>query len=445
MAKIVLIGAGSVHFNRNFITEVLLNPDLRESTLALVDTDKERLDIMVAFARKAVAQNGFKTQIESSIDRLEVLEGARYVLNTIDGSFVSAQNDRDILMKYGIERDDTMGPGGVFHGLRQIPVELDLCHDMEKLCPDAWFFNISNPQDMICWAVNDYTHIKNVGLCPDPQLDAIRLARTAGIPIDEVSYSVAGLNHLSWYLDFKWRGEDAYPRLRVKFNVDVSTWSDPDWTIESYDHHIGENMAAIEVFKRFGYFPNGSGGHISQYLPYFRRRPELINKFKLKESENIFDHDAKRDRGQEEELKQQLRSDYKFPITSDYRWAITPANVIHSIETGKPRRINCNVKNTCLITNLLKGCSVQVPCLVDKEGIHPCNVGDLPPQCAALIQSNINVQGLAVKGIVEKDKNKILQAILLDPLTSAMLSIDEIQQMVDELFKASKQYLKGYK
>ena len=446
MAKIVMIGAGSVHFNRNFITDVLLNPGLRDNTLSLVDINPERLDVMASFGRKAVEQNGFKTRIESTTDRREALEGANYVINTIRvGGLPPSQNDRNILAKYGLDPDDTMGPGGVFHGLRQIPAELDICRDMEKLCPDAWFMNVTNPQDMISWAINDYTHVKNVGLCPDPELDAVRLARSAGVPFDGVSYSVAGINHLSWYLEFKRNGEDLYPRLREKFKGDVFSLSDPDWTIQTYDHHIGENLVAIELFKKFGVFPNGSGGHISQYLPYFKRRPELTEKFKLKESESVFDHNVKRDKGQDEELRQQLRSNYKFPITTEYRWAITPANIIHSMETGTPRRMNCNVKNTGLITNLLNGCSVQVPCLVDKEGIHPCYVGELPPQCAALIQSNINVQGLAVKGIVEKNKNKLFQAILLDPLTSAVLSIDEIEKMTNELFQSNKEYLKGFK
>ena len=445
MAKIVLIGAGSHVFSRHLITDILTYPELRDCTIALMDIDKGPLDFITAFAEKIVKQNDFSTKIQSTTDRSEALEGADYVFITIRvGEKNTSGDDRRIITKYGVEGSpDTIGAGGVFYGLRNGQVILDICHDMEKLCPDAWFMNVTNPQDMICWAINDYTQIKGVGLCPDPQLDAVRLARTAGVSSDEVSYSVAGINHLSWYLEFKWRGEDAYPLLSKKFKGDVSSLSDPDWTIQTYDHHIGENLVAIEMFKRFGYFPNGSGGHISQYLPYFKRQPELVDRYKLRESESVFDHNIKRDKGQEEELKQQLRSNYVFPITPEYRWAITPANIIHSIETGTPRRMNCNVKNTGLITNLPNGCSVQVPCLVDKEGIHPCYVGDLPPQCAALIRLNINVQELAVRGIVEKNKNKLFQAILLDPLTSAMLSIDEIEKMVDELFEANKQYLKS--
>ncbi|MBA7583653.1 Alpha-galactosidase [subsurface metagenome] len=438
MAKIVLIGAGSHVFSRRLISDILSYPELRDSTITLMDIDKEPLDLIAAFARKLVEQHGFKTQIESTTNRGEALEGADYVIVTIEvGGMQLLRADIDIPAKYGIEQatGETLGPGGVFHGLRHIPVILDICHDMEELCPDAWLLNYTNPMAMLCWAINDYTHVKNIGLCHSVQGTAAQLAMYIGVPYDEISYWVAGINHMAWFLELKWRGEDAYPLLREKLK-DPEIYSRPEgWT--------GPDIVRVEIFKAFGYFNTESSLHMAEYVPYFRKRPELRERFGLAgPGYYYYEVREKRKLAQDEELKQQLSTDYKFLISRSHEYC---SAIIHSIETGIPSRISGNVKNTGLITNLLEGCCIEVPCLVDKRGISPCYVGDLPPQCASLNRTNINVQELAVKGIVEKDKTKIFQSILLDPLTSAILTIDETQRMVDEMFQAEKEYLKGFK
>jgi alpha-galactosidase len=292
---------------------------------------------------------------------------------------------------------------------------------------------------MICWAINDYTSLKNVGLCPNPHNLAYELARYLGAPFDEVTYWVAGLNHFSWYLQFKWRGKDAYPMLREKFK-DPNVYLKPGY----FGENVEVNILEIEMMKTFGYFTTG-GGHISMYTPYFRKRPELLEKYRLPSLFDSADQAPKRTREEGEELKLQLSGGHKFQLFRDHNYTIIAIDLIYSIETGKPSRIYGNVKNTGLITNLPEGCCVEVPCLVDKEGIHPYHVGDLPPQCAALNRTNIGVQELAVRGIVEKDKTKIFQAILLDPLTSSMLAINETREMVDELFQADKKFAKGFK
>ncbi len=240
---------------------------------------------------------------------------------------------------------------------------------------------------------------------------------------------------MAWFLELKWHGEDAYPLLRESFK-DPEIYSRPDVTA------AGADNVRVEIFKAFGYFVTEDSQHMSAYVPYFRKRPELIERFKLTNRASLFGDREKRRREQDEELRQQLTTGHKFPINHSGEYA---SIIIHSIETGIPSRINGNVKNNSLITNLLEGCCVEVPCLVDKTGIRPCHVGDLPPQCAALNRTNINLQELAVKGIVEKDKTKIFQSILLDPLTSAMLTIDETRWMVDEMFQAGAEYLKGFK
>jgi len=428
MAKIVLIGAGSHVFSKKLITDILSYPELRSSTITLMDIDKEPLALITAFAKKLVEQNGLNTRIESTTDRREALEDANYVVVTIRVGGSRRKIDVGIPAKYGVQQivGDTIGPGGVFYGSRHIPVILDICHDMEELCPHAWLINYTNPMAMICWAVSDYTKIKNVGLCHSVQHTSEELAKYMDVSYDELSYWVAGINHMAWFLELKWRGEDVYPLLREKLK-NPEIYSRPD------AHWAGADIVRAEVFKAFGYFNTESSRHMSEYVPYFgkKNRPELIEKFGL--GGGIFGGMAERRREQDEEFRRQLSSDHKFPITHSGEYA---SAIIHSVETDIPSRINGNVKNNGLITNLLEGCCVEVPCLVDKKGISPCYVGDLPPQCAALNRTNINIQELAVRGIVEKDRTKIFQSILLDPLTSAILTIEETQQMVDEMFQA---------
>jgi len=403
-----------------------------------MDIDKERLNLITAFARKLVSQHGFKTKIESTMDRRAALKGADYVIVSIRvGGFEANSLDLEIPAKYGIRQGvgDTIGPGGVFYGLRHIPVLLDICHDMEDLCPDAWLINYTNPMAMICWAMNDYTRIKNVGLCHSVQGTAAELARYLGAPLDEISYWVAGINHMAWFLELKWRGRDAYPLLKEKFK-DPEVYSRPN------AHWAGADIVRVEIFKAFGYFNTESSQHMSEYVPYFRKRHELFEKFKLVYRLE-WTEDMKRQRIEgDESMRQIISSDLEIPIFRSQEYC---SYIIHSIETGIPRRVNANVKNNWLITNLPWGCCVEVPCLVDKNGIHPCHIGDLPPQCASLNRTNINVQELGVLAAVERDKTLAFQAVLLDPLTSAMLTIDETRRVVDEMFEAEAEYLEGFK
>jgi alpha-galactosidase len=353
---------------------------------------------------------------------------------------------------------DTIGAGGTFTAIRVTPILLDICHDMEDLCPDAWLLNYVNPMAINTWAMNDYTRIKSVGLCHSVQGTAVDLVDYAIGPLKpvavpdsaspyyhlfhnqiheemkDVSYWVAGINHMSWFLELNWQGKDLYPLLRERFK-DPAVYSGPD------AHGPGPDIVRAEVFKAFGYYVTESSGHMASYLPYFKKNRALIDKYKLDEQK--FANMWKVRLGWDEELKRQLHSNHQFPLIRGSEYSAT---IIHSLVTGTPTRINANVMNRGLITNLPEGCCVEVPCLVDKQGIHPCFVGDLPPQLAALNRTSINVQEMAVRGIVEKDKNKIFQAVLLDPLTSAILTIDEIRHMVDEMFQAEQEkYLRGFK
>jgi alpha-galactosidase len=457
MPKIVIIGAGSHVFSRHLITDVLSYPELRDSAITLVDIAAEPLALITAFADKLVKQQGFPTRIESTSDRRKALEGADYVFVTIRVGGPQILLPDSPTEFYGIElsRGDTVGAGGVFLGLRHVPVILDICRDMEELCPDAWLINYSNPMAINSWAVNDYSSIKNVGLCHSVQHTTAELLGYLGIPLKpvnvlesadsyyhqfqnqihdeftELSGLIAGINHMAWFLEFKWRGEDAYPRLRERFK---------DPAVYSGSNAFGgsPDLVRVEIFRTFGYFVTESSWHMAGYVPYFKKNPESIKKYRLEDLRTGWKMRPKED----DDLKRQISSDLQFPVIRSSEYG---AGIIFSLETGVPSRINANVKNQGLITNLPQGCCVEVPCLVDREGIHPCRIGDLPPQLAALNRTNISVQELAVRGIVEKDKTKIFQSILVDPLTSAILTIDETHRLVDEMFKTENEYLKGFK
>jgi alpha-galactosidase len=439
MAKIVLIGAGSHSFSKNLITDIISYPELRDSTVTLMDIAKEPLELAASLAAKLVKQQGYKTKIESTTDRREALKDANYVIVAIRvGGAAASVADHEITLKYGVNQDvgDSTGPCGVFYGARHVSAILDICRDMAELCPDAWLINYTNPMAMITWAVNDYTKIKNIGLCHSVPHTAEDLAKQIGAPYNEFSYWVAGINHMAWFLEMTWNGQDAYPLLKKKFE-------DPASYTRMDAHWAGPDIVRAEIFKAFGYFVTESSRHMSEYVPYFRKTPEMIEKFKLGNFGRFDPKNREKERkDQDAELMRMINSREKMPIKHSGEYG---SIIIRSLETGIPSMINGNVKNQGLITNLPEGCCVEVPCLVDKEGIHPCYIGDLPPQLAALNRTEVNVHELAVRGIVEKDKTKIFQSILLDPLTSALLTIDETRSMVDEMFKADKQYMKGYK
>jgi len=438
LAKITIIGAGSHVFTRNLVTDILSYTELRDSTISLMDINEERLDLVTAFVREIISQRGFATKVESTTDRRAALEGADYVVLSIKvGGFEANRLDLEIPARYGIVQGvgDTIGPGGVFYALRHIPAVLDICRDMEDLCPDALLINYTNPMSMICWAVNDHTRIRNVGLCHSVQGTASELARYLGAPLEEIQYWVAGVNHMAWFLELKWRGEDAYPLLRRRFE-DQAVYSGPD------AHWAGPDIVRVEIFKAFGYFPTESSQHMSEYVPYFRKRPELMEGFKLRYRIDAMGEMLERRSRSEEEMRRQIAGDEVIPVERSSEYC---SQIIHSMETGTPRRVNANVRNEGLITNLPESSCVEVPCLVDKGGVHPCFVGDLPPQCAGLNRTNINVHELGVLAAVEKEKELVFQALLLDPLTSAMLTIEEIRKMVEEMFEAEALYLSGFK
>ena len=433
--KIVFIGAGSHVFAKTILTDCLSFPELRASEIVLVDVDQKSLDITTNYMKNLVAKNTLATRIESTTKRETALSGADYVIDAIRvGGFDATKLDIEIPAKYGVIQGGgvTVGAGGVFYGLRNVPAVLEICRDMEDKCPKALLLNYTDPLTTICWAINDYTKIKNVGLCNGIPAAAALLEGYLQVPTGELSYLVAGINHFAWFLTLEWRGEDMYPKLRHRFK-DPAVYS-------NFDRPMKESeVARAEIFKAFGYFPTEGSQHTSEFVPYFRKRQDLFQRFRLvNRLEILQDMQANKKKQQEEMIRASSSSGEVPPISKSREYC---GDIIHSIETGKISRFFGNVSNTGLISNLPNGSCVEVPCLVDASGIHPCYVGDLPPQCAALDRTNLNVEELAAKAAAEKDKTLAFQALLLDPLTSAILTIDEIKQMVDEMFEKEAPYL----
>ena len=422
MPKITMIGAGSVVFTLNLLGDIFTFPELREGEIALMDIDEERLRVAEIMARNVAAKFDAHPTIITHADRKAALEGADYAINTIQvGGFPSTLIDFEVPKRYGLQQTiaDTMGIGGIFRALRTIPVMLAMCREMEEVCPNVTFLNYTNPMAMNTWAVSQATAIKTVGLCHSVQGTAHQLSQYMGIPENELTYLCAGINHMAFYLELKHNGKDAYPLLR-EASAQKAIWE--------------RDPVRFELFKRLGYFVTESSEHNAEYNPYFirRDRPEAIDRFSVPIDEYI-----NRCYAQNfwwEMMRLQLLDgtvDIDPELSGEYA-----ALIIHSMETNTPRVIYGNVLNNNLITNLPRGCCVEVPCLVDASGIQPTVIGRIPPQLAALQQTNINVQGLAVEAVLTGKKEHVYHAAMLDPHTAAELTLDEIEQLVDDLFEA---------
>jgi alpha-galactosidase len=293
---------------------------------------------------------------------------------------------------------------------------------MERLCPNAWLLNYTNPMAIACWAINEATSVPNVGLCHSIQNTARQLSEYIGADQSEISYWTAGINHMAWFLKFERNGADAYPELRTAMD----------------DSRIfGRDTVRFEVMRQMGYFVSESTRHMSEYLPYFRSDPVRMERFGLAPFDVGARAQQRRVDAHYDTIREELDSDAPMVAQRTNEYA---AYIMDSMETGTLRRVNVNVKNTGLISNLPDGSCVEVPCLVDETGVHPCYVGELPEQCAALIQTNINVQQLAVKSILERDREAAIHAAMLDPLTSSKLPMDEIRAMMSEMFAAQPDY-----
>jgi alpha-galactosidase len=424
MPKITLIGAGSAVFTKVLVGDILLFPELADSEICLMDIDEERLDLAGKMAQKVADSIGAPAKIVTTTDREKALEGADFVFNTIQvGGYDSTLVDFDIPEKYGLKQTiaDTLGVGGIFRTLRSIPVMWSICEDMERICPDAYLLNYSNPMAMNMWAIYERTKIRNVGLCHSVQGTSMQIAGYLDIPHKELKYEVFGINHMAWFTKLEHNGKDMYPKL-------FEAMEDP----EKYK----TNKVRFEIMRYFGYFVTESSEHMAEYTPWFIKHENLIEELDIPIREYVRRCDSYVDL--HEENKKSVASPEPFEIKSSCEYG---SRIIHAITTNQAKRIHGNVKNEGLITNLPEGCCVEVLCNVDSEGIKPQKMGDLPTQLVALNRTNINVQELAVKGLLEGKREYIYHAAYMDPLTSSVLPLSDIKKMVDELFEVHAKYL----
>jgi alpha-galactosidase len=467
VAKIAFIGAGSTVFARNLLQDLFTFPELHGSTIALMDIDPGRLADTEAVAKLLAGAAGAKPTIEATTDLRAALDGANYAINMIQvgGYRPATVIDFEIPKRYGLRQTigDTLGIGGIMRALRTIPVMLDFARQMEELCPDVLFLNYTNPMAMLCMAMNRATAVRTVGLCHSVQGTAASLAGWLGVPFDEVNYVCAGINHVAFYLRFERDGEDLYPALR-QFAAERR---EPAW-----------ERVRFEVFRRFGYFVTESSEHFSEYVPWFIKpnRDDLIARFNVPLDEYparcedqiaewadfrtaltspdpaALPHYQEARRGQlsgmttrrlavverEDPARAAALRDAALAEheEEDGHSGEYGTLIIHGIETGQERVVYGNVANLGTIANLPPGCCVEVPCLVDRNGVQPTTIGALPPQLAALMQTNINVQELTVEAALTGNRQHVYQAAMLDPHTAAELDPEQIVSLVDELLAA---------
>ena len=435
MPKIAFIGAGSTVFAKNLLGDILSFPELSRATISLHDIDAERLRTSERVARRVAAALAAEPAIEATADRRRALDGADYVITMfqIGGYRPSTVIDFDIPKRYGLRQTiaDTLGIGGIMRGLRTVPVLLDVAREMEELCPGATLLNYVNPMAINCWALSRATPIRTIGLCHSVQGTAEQLARDIGVPVEEINYLCAGINHMAFYLRFERRTaagtEDLYPRIRRV----LAEGRVPDWNRVRYD-----------LFGRFGYFVTESSEHLSEYVPWYikRDRPDLIDRYNIPLDEYITR--CENQIAAWDAIRQLLEDEsITLPVERTHEYG---AYIIHSLETGQPRVVYGNVANDHLIDNLPPGACVEVPCLVDRNGIQPTRIGALPPHLAALMQTNVNVQALTVEAALTGQREHIYHAALLDPHTAAELAPDEIYALVDDLLAAHGDWLPAY-
>jgi alpha-galactosidase len=437
MPKITFIGAGSLVFTRNLTNDILLTPALQESTIVLMDIDAHRLEQSRQIVQSTIDRRGVKATVSATLDRKAAIEGSDYVITTFQqGGLDAYALDIEIPQQYGIEQcvGDTLGPGGVFRALRTIPVLIDICSEIDQYAPEALLLNYVNPMAANCWAVAAGSGLPHVGLCHSVQGTSELLAKWIKVPYEDVIFFCAGINHQAFFLEFRTKEEDLYPKI-------LAAVEDPAI--------YGQEPVRIDLLKHFGYFVTESSGHASEYVPYFRKTAKMVNNelvprftdpvndwFELGRTGGYLRHCHERVEKFQQEYQSILQEELSSERTHEYG-----ARIIEAIETNRAITINGNVPNDDLIDNLPAGCCVEVPCVVDGNGIQPIKVGPLPPQLAALNRTNINVQELIVEAALTGSKEAVYHAVMLDPLTAAVCTLPQIHELVDKMLAAEAQWL----
>jgi len=436
MAKIVIIGAGSLVFAKTLCQDILATPALQQSEIVLMNRTQPKLDMMHRYVQRLIAENHLPARVCATLDRHEALRGADYVIVAIQvGGMDAFEHDYQIPLKYGVDQciGDSIGPGGVFRALRTIPVLIDICHDMRELCPQALLLNYANPMGMCCSALGRAGgDIQFIGLCHGVQTTLDLISRYVGVPKDQIEHQVAGINHMAWFLSLRDKRDlrDLYPLFRAN--------------CEKPEYYINEKVR-IEVMRHFGYFMTESTGHLSEYLPWFRKNAEALATYcdqpDFGGASGAYYHYARNVVGKFEGVDYLAGESAKLAARSvEYC-----SYIIEAHQTGKPFRLQGNVRNDGYISNLPAGCCVEIPCYVDRQGIHPLHVGALPIQLAAMNQSNVTVQQLTVEAAFTGDVELAMHAIAMDPLTSSVCTLKQVREMTAELLEAQRPWLPQFK
>jgi alpha-galactosidase len=428
MSKVAIIGAGSIVFCKTLILDILHTDGLQDTEFALMAPSTRRTEQVERFVKRVIADNHLPATVYKTTDQRDALKGADYVISTFQIGGVEAYDvDINIPLKYGVDQciGDTLGPGGIFRALRGIPVSVALANDMLELCPNALLLNYVNPMAMVCWALGT-TGVQFVGLCHGVQTTMDLISGYVGVPKDQIDFVEAGINHMGWFLSLEHQGKDLYPLLRERFE-------DPGF-------YVNEKVRG-EVFRHFGYFMTESTGHLSEYLPYFRKNQMALDLYcdepgfggatgaYLGFCEAVAKH---------YEGKDILASESSALPRRSIEYG---SYVIEAMKTGRTFKLYGNVINGGMIANLPADCCAEGPLFVDKTGVHKTIVGSLPSQCAALNMTNVSVQRLAVEAALSGDPETIVQACAMDPLTSAVLTLKEIRDMATEMLEAQRRWL----
>ncbi|MDI9585595.1 MAG: alpha-galactosidase [Acidobacteriota bacterium] len=437
MPKIAFIGAGSFGFTRTLVKDILTFPLLENAELALMDIDPERLEYSTRAVQRIVDEGKYPATVTSTMDRREALDGADAVLVTILAGGVQVwRHDIEIPMKFGVDMNvgDTRSVAGIFRALRTIPVMVGIAKDMEELCPRAVMLNYTNPMAMLCRAMQRETKVAVSGLCHSVQGTAAMLANWAKVPPAELDYVCAGINHLSFFLKLEHKGRDIYPDLRK--------------AMKKKDVYMHEQVRN-EMFMAFGYYVTESSGHNSEYNAWFRKRPDLIEKFckdgtgwNPGEHAYILKHYLQREKDWKKDIIAWLENPEPLNLSRGHEYA---ASIINAWMGGEIFRFNGNVPNTGIITNLPDRCCVEVPVFADRNSLNPVHVGALPPSVQPMVALSVAVEELAVEAALTGNPELVYQACCYDPLCSAVLGLQEIKDMVKAMLKKNKPHLPTFK
>ena len=438
MSKIAFIGAGSFEFTRNLVRDILTFPALRGCHIALMDVDAERLEVSNHAVTRIVEAGGYPATVTATMDRREALQGADGVLITVLAGGVNVwRHDVEVPKKYGVDINvgDTRGPSGIFRALRTIPIMLDILSDIERFCPEAVVLNYTNPMAMLCRAMQERTAVSVTGLCHSVQGTAAMLARWIGAPLEEVSYRCAGINHQAWYLQYRWNGKDAYPLIRN--------------AVCGRPEVYNEEQVRNEMFLHLDYYVTESSGHASEYVAWFRKRPDLIEMYCTHGTgwnPGVHAYILNEYRRREGEWRKDIQEWLSAPKVELARGSEYAAWIFNAIFGDHAVfEFNGNIRNTGLIDNLPPGCCVEVPVVASKRGLDPLHVGSLPDHLAIINNVSARIEELAVRASFEGDPRMVFHAICMDPLTSAVLSLEEIRAMTDELFRLNREWLPQFR